>query len=85
VLRKGTSVIVHKTLGIEEPDAFASLILWETLELEEAQQLLGHTNTGGSSSEKEDPLFLGRQTGGSSGKFRRVDETGQNDGPRAWL
>ena len=73
---QGASLIVHKALRINEPDAFASVVLRETLELEETQQLLGHSNASGSSSEEENPLLLERQIRGCSRKFCRVNEPG---------
>jgi len=78
---QGASPIVYKTLGIHQPNAFASLVLRETLEFKEAEELLSNADTSGSCSEEENPLFLGRQTRSGRRKFRRVDETGQDDGP----
>jgi hypothetical protein len=79
VLGQGTSRVVYEALGINEPDAFTSLIVREALELEEAQQLLSNSDASGTSSEEEDPLLRERQTRSSSRQFRRVDEAGQDD------
>ena len=64
---------------------FAGLILRETLEFEEAHQLFGHANAGGSSPEEENPMVLEWVTRSGRRKFCRVDKPGQNDGPSTLL
>jgi hypothetical protein len=85
VLRQFPPFVVHESLRINKPNAFAGLVLRETLEFKETQELLGNANTSRSSSEEENSLFAAGQTGSSRREFGCIDEAGENNGPSALL
>ena len=81
VLGQFSPLVVHKALRIDKPYPFPSLLLWETLKLEETQQLLSDTNTSGPSAKEKNSLFTQRETGGGRRELCRVDETRENNRP----
>ena len=61
VLRQLATSIEDETLRVDKVDPLAGLLLGQALELEEAHELHGDTNTGRTSAEEEDAV-IGERT-----------------------
>lgn len=70
-----TTVSGDQTLGVNEVETSAGLILGHALTDEEVDNLLGDTDTGGASTEEDGALVLARQTGA----LDSVDNTAKDD------
>jgi hypothetical protein len=67
-------VVGDHALGVDQPEALASLVLGEALLHEESGELLGNTDTSRAGTEEDSALVLGRNARLLDG----VDEAGKN-------
>lgn len=74
-----TSVGGDQTLGVDEVEAAASLILGQALTREELHNLLGNTDTGRASAEEDRTVVPAGQTGTLHG----VNDATENDRTRS--
>lgn len=70
-----TTVSGDETLGVDQVEAVAGIVLAHALTHEELNDLLGDTDTGRASAEEDRAVVLGGQTGPLDG----VDDTAQDD------
>lgn len=71
-----SSVVSDETLGVDEPELAASLLLWDTRLDEKLDNLLGDTDGGGSSSHKHELVLLEW----NARLLKSVHDTSENDG-----
>jgi len=71
-----TTISGDETLGVDEVEAVASILLGHALADEEINDLLGNTDTGRASAEEDSTLILA----GETGTLDSVDDTTENDG-----
>ena len=83
VLRELTATIINQTLGVNEPDLATRFLLGQALELEEAHELHGYSDSGGTGTQEENAVVGKRTSGGCGGQLRGVHESGEHDGAGA--
>lgn len=70
-----TSVSGDETLGVDEVEAVAGILLGHALADEEVDNLLGNADTGGAGTEENGTLVLA----GETGALDSVDDTAEDD------
>ena len=70
-----TAVSGHETLGVDEVEAVAGLVLSHAFAHEELDDLAGDTDTGAAGAEEDGTVVLARKTGA----LDSVDDTTEDD------